>query len=198
MILSERALNNSLPPAIDGVPIRLTGQPVDRHLEARFASPEKRVAFARIVDTQQTPDSRAAYRFNITHLITPQSNGRIHYWWFNSWDFALDDADADAFILQASEHASREDIDGLEAILRVMVGCGTADRPARAVDAARAVLARDARGVAASAAMTALARGRVGTVPVRTPRWHIDLRARAWLGVRRSRDRASRSRVTIG
>lgn len=37
------------------------------------------------------------YRFNITHILTPEANGSIHYWWFNRRDFKLDDPEADDY-----------------------------------------------------------------------------------------------------
>ena len=50
---------------------------------------------------------------NITHLFTPEFQGTIHYWWFNSRDFALDDAGASDYLASASVKAYMEDVDAL-------------------------------------------------------------------------------------
>ena len=52
-------------------------------------------AYARIVDPDHPSGTAHTYRFNITHIFTPETNGSIHYWWFNSRDFKLDDPEAD-------------------------------------------------------------------------------------------------------
>ena len=41
------------------------------------------------------PGKLGEFRFNITHLVTPETNDSIHYWWFNSRDFKLQDEAAD-------------------------------------------------------------------------------------------------------
>ncbi|TGP39844.1 hypothetical protein EN871_31190, partial [bacterium M00.F.Ca.ET.228.01.1.1] len=60
------------------------------------------------------------YRFNITHAFTPESNESIHYWWFNSRNFNLEDKEADAFLYEASDKAYKEDVDALEWILEAV------------------------------------------------------------------------------
>lgn len=60
------------------------------------------------------------YRFNISHIFTPETNGGIHYWWFCSRNFNLDDEAADEHLLAASTKAYQEDVDALEWILDVV------------------------------------------------------------------------------
>jgi vanillate O-demethylase monooxygenase subunit len=116
----DRMLKNSPPPGIYGVPAEIQGKMVDRYSEARFASPAMHVAFARIVDPNPDPGRLGQFRFNITHLVTPETNDSIHYWWFNSRDFKLKDAEVDKFMYEASTQAYLEDVDALEAILQVV------------------------------------------------------------------------------
>lgn len=120
VVIIDRALKNSPPPDVYGVPTGLTGKPVDRYSEARFASPGLHVAFARIVDNHDAGGAPRTYRFNITHAFTPETNGSIHYWWFNSRDSNLDDPGADAYLREASSKAYLEDVDALEWILDVV------------------------------------------------------------------------------
>lgn len=120
VVIIDRALKNSPPPDVYGVPTGLTGKPVDRYSEARFASPGLHVAFARIVDNHDAGGAPRPYRFNITHAFTPETNGSIHYWWFNSRDSNLDDPAADAYLHEASSKAYLEDVDALEWILDVV------------------------------------------------------------------------------
>lgn len=119
-VVIDRVLKNSPPPGIYGVPAELMGKSVDRHSQARFISPAMHVAFARIVDPAPDEGRPGQYRFNITHLITPETNHSIHYWWFNSRDFKQTDVDADAFLYSASEQAYVEDVDALEWISQVV------------------------------------------------------------------------------
>lgn len=120
VIIIDRQLKNSPPPGVYGVPTGLTGKPVHRYSEARFASPALHVAFAKIVDPSPPAGAQSDYRFNITHIFTPESHGAIHYWWFNSRDFKLDDQAADDYLYEASAKAYLEDVDALEWILDVV------------------------------------------------------------------------------
>lgn len=119
-VVIDRELLNSPPPAVYGVPTGLMGQPVDRFSDARFVSPALHTAFARIVDHKDASGSSRTYRFNITHIFTPETNHSIHYWWFNSRDFNLDDAAADEHLHAASAKAYLEDVDALEWIMDVV------------------------------------------------------------------------------
>ena len=119
-VVIDRVLKNSPPPGIYGVPAELMGKQVDRYSQARFVSPAMHVAFARIVDPAADEGRPGQYRFNITHLITPETNHSIHYWWFNSRDFKQTDPEADAFLYSASEQAYIEDVDALEWISQVV------------------------------------------------------------------------------
>lgn len=129
VIVINRALRDAPPPGIYGVPMKLMGRKVDRFSEARFLSPAIHAAFASVVDRTADGDGTGAsqtYRFNITHLITPETNETIHYWWFNSRDRRLDDPEADRFLLEASRQAYLEDVEALEWILE---GVRTDDEP---------------------------------------------------------------------
>ncbi len=116
----QRALRASPPPGIYGIPAGIMDKKVDRYSDSRFASPAMHVAFAKIVDPQPGPGQLSEYRFNITHLITPETQSSIHYWWFNSRNFKLDDAEADRFLQEASMKAYLEDVEALEAILAIV------------------------------------------------------------------------------
>lgn len=117
VVVIDRALLDSPPPGVYGVPTGLTGKPVDRFSEARFVSPAIHTAYARIVDNHDANGAPRTYRFNITHAFTPETNGSIHYWWFNSRNFNLDDKTADDYLYAASDKAYKEDVDALEWIL---------------------------------------------------------------------------------
>ncbi|HSI60991.1 MAG TPA: aromatic ring-hydroxylating dioxygenase subunit alpha [Ideonella sp.] len=117
VVIIDRALRNSAPPGIYGVPAGIMHKQVDRFSEARFASPALHTAFAKIVDLAPEPGALSEYRFNITHLITPETQGSIHYWWFNSRSFKLDDEAADRFLFDASVQAYLEDVEALQWIL---------------------------------------------------------------------------------
>ena len=119
-VFLHRELLNSPPPGIYGVPTGLLEKNVNRYSDSQFVSLAMHVAFARIVDEQPAPGAASDYRFNITHLITPETQHSIHYWWFNSRDFKLQDAEADRFLTEASIQAYTEDVDALEAILSVV------------------------------------------------------------------------------
>ncbi|WP_322047472.1 aromatic ring-hydroxylating dioxygenase subunit alpha [Paraburkholderia sp. J67] len=119
-VVIDRELRNSPPPGVYGVPTGLTGKPVDRFSDARFVSPALHTAYARIVDNHDPSGTPRTYRFNITHIFTPETNGSIHYWWFNSRNFNLDDADADKWLYEASAKAYQEDVDALEWILEAV------------------------------------------------------------------------------
>lgn len=109
----HRALRNSAPPPIYGIPMKLTGRPVDRFSDSRFASPAAHIAFAKIVNLAPNVGEPIEFRVNITHLFTPEKQGSIHYWWFNSRDFFLDDTAADDYLRSASMKAYQEDVDAL-------------------------------------------------------------------------------------
>jgi vanillate O-demethylase monooxygenase subunit len=102
------------------VPAEIEGKPVDRYSDARFASPAIHTAYATIVDPDPAAGRPGQYRFNITHLMTPETQNSIHYWWFNSRDFKLDDAAADKFLTDASAQAYLEDVEALQWISEVV------------------------------------------------------------------------------
>jgi phenylpropionate dioxygenase-like ring-hydroxylating dioxygenase large terminal subunit len=112
-VLISRFLNNSPPPGIYGVPMRLMHKRVDRYSDSRFESPAGHIAHARIVDPAPDANSPSEFRVNITHLFTPEKQNSIHYWWFNSRDFHLQDAEVDAFMQKESQTAYAQDEDAL-------------------------------------------------------------------------------------
>ena len=116
-IVIDRALLNSPPPGVYAMPTGLTDQPVNRFSEAKFVSPALHRAFAKIVDPSDEVNGPKTYRFNITHIFTPQTQHSIHYWWFCSRDFKLDDQAIDEHLLTASNQAYKEDVDALEWIM---------------------------------------------------------------------------------
>jgi phenylpropionate dioxygenase-like ring-hydroxylating dioxygenase large terminal subunit len=120
MVIIDRSLLNSPPPGIYAMPMGMEGQPVNRYSDARFASPAMHVAFARLTDVDRPGKERREWRFNITHLITPETNHSIHYWWFCSRNFKLDDVAVDDFMRTASNKAYTEDVDALEWISEVV------------------------------------------------------------------------------
>jgi phenylpropionate dioxygenase-like ring-hydroxylating dioxygenase large terminal subunit len=120
-VIIDRELRNSPPPGVYAVPTGLTGKPVDRFSDARFVSPALHTAYARIVDNNDPSGSPRTYRFNISHIFTPETNNSIHYWWFCSRNFNLEDKHADAHLLAASTKAYQEDVDALEWIMDVVI-----------------------------------------------------------------------------
>lgn len=121
-VVIDRELRNSPPPGIYGVPTGLTGKPVDRFSDARFVSPALHTAYARIVDNNDSTGEPRTYRFNITHLFTPETHHSIHYWWFNSRNFNLQDTQTDDYLQSASAKAYLEDVDALEWIMQAVRG----------------------------------------------------------------------------
>lgn len=113
-VIIHRVLRNCAPPGIYGVPAQIMHKKVDRLSEAHFVSPALHVAFAQILDAAPDAGKPGRYRFNITHLITPETQHTLHYWWFNSRDFKHEDAEADTFLQEASTQAYLEDVDALE------------------------------------------------------------------------------------
>lgn len=120
VIIIDRSLKNSPPPGVYAMPTGLAGKPVDRHSEARFQSPAMHVAFAKIVDPAPLPGNAAEFRFNISHIFTPETNGSIHYWWFASRNFKIDDQAIDEHLHTASSKAYLEDVDALEWIMQAV------------------------------------------------------------------------------
>lgn len=120
MVIIDRELRDSPPPGVYAMPTGLTGQPVDRFSDARFVSPALHTAYARIVDNLDPSGQPRTYRFNISHIFTPETNHSIHYWWFCSRNFKLDDAAIDEHLHCASTKAYQEDVDALEWIMNVV------------------------------------------------------------------------------
>lgn len=109
----RRELKRSAPPDIYARPMGVEGRLVDRVSEVSFIGPAGHVAFATISNVDP-PAERSEYRVNITHLFTPETQGSIHYWWFNSRNFALHDHEASEFLRASSEKAYLEDVAALE------------------------------------------------------------------------------------
>ena len=109
----RRELKNSPAPGIYAEPMKLGDRPVDRLSEAGYVGPGLHVAHATIAVPEPADGERAAFRVNIAHVITPETQNTIHYWWFNSRDFALDDADVGALFPAASSSAYMEEVEAL-------------------------------------------------------------------------------------
>nr|WP_314466795.1 aromatic ring-hydroxylating dioxygenase subunit alpha [uncultured Novosphingobium sp.] len=120
VVVIYRALRDAPPPGIYGVPMGLMDKRVDRFSEARYVSPALHTAYASVTDNADASGAPKKYRFNITHLITPETQTSLHYWWFNSRDRKLEDEQADAFLRTASEKAYLEDVDALEWIAQTV------------------------------------------------------------------------------
>ncbi|MET0981483.1 MAG: aromatic ring-hydroxylating dioxygenase subunit alpha [Telluria sp.] len=108
-----RSLLDSPAPDIYGVPAKLQGRIVDRFSDGYFASPALHYAHAKIVNKAPRAGEQENYRFTITHIYTPETQGTIHYWWFNSRDFYLDDAGIDQYLIASSSKAYLEDVEAL-------------------------------------------------------------------------------------
>ena len=86
----RRELKRSPAPGIYAKPMGVEGRLVDRVSEAAFVGPAGHVAFATISNVEPRA-AREAFHVNIVHVFTPETQNSIHYWWFNSRDFALED-----------------------------------------------------------------------------------------------------------
>ena len=115
----RRELKRSPPPGIYAAPMGVEGRLVDRTSEATFIGPAGHDAFATIANVEPATQ-HASYRVNIAHLFTPETQSSIHYWWFNSRDFALDDPQASAFLRDSSQRAYAEDVEALEWISQIV------------------------------------------------------------------------------
>lgn len=116
-VVIRRKLPNSPPPAVYGKPAEIMHKRVDRTSEARFVSPAMHVAFAEIIDPKPDAGKPERYRYNITHIFTPETNTAIHYWWFNSRDYKPGDPEIDRFLFDASSKAYQEDVEALQWIM---------------------------------------------------------------------------------
>lgn len=121
-VVIRRRLSNAPPPAVYGKPAGIMHKRVNRTSEARFVSPAMHVAFAEIVDPSPDAGMPGSYRYNITHVFTPETNTSIHYWWFNSRDFRPGDAAIDTFLTEASSKAYYEDVEALQWIMGAVLG----------------------------------------------------------------------------
>jgi phenylpropionate dioxygenase-like ring-hydroxylating dioxygenase large terminal subunit len=119
-VLIRRELIHAAPPGVYGIPAQIMDKRVDRTSEARFVSPALHTAFARVRVYDPDPGKPERYRYNITHVFTPETNDSIHYWWFNSRDYLPGDAGIDRFMLDAHTQAYSEDVEALEWINEVV------------------------------------------------------------------------------
>lgn len=120
-VVIHRALEDSPPPGVYGIPAGIMHKRVNRTSEARFVSPAVHTAYARITDPRPDEGAPSLYRFNITHCFTPETNNSIHYWWFNSRDLKIGDPDTDRFMVEAHAQAYGEDVEALEWITEVVL-----------------------------------------------------------------------------
>ena len=119
-VVIPRELRNAPPPGVYGKPANIMHKLVDRTSEARFVSPALHTAYARVSVADPDPGEPSLYRYNITHVFTPETNDSIHYWWFNSRDYLPGDAAIDKFMLEAHTQAYSEDVEALEWINEVV------------------------------------------------------------------------------
>ncbi|TCM26011.1 MULTISPECIES: aromatic ring-hydroxylating dioxygenase subunit alpha [unclassified Novosphingobium] len=119
-VVIRRELLNSSPPGVYGKPAQIMDKRVDRTSEARFVSPALHTAYARVRVHEPDEGKPALYRYNITHVFTPETNDSMHYWWFNSRDYLPGDADIDGFMLEAHTQAYSEDVEALQWINEVV------------------------------------------------------------------------------
>lgn len=120
-VVIQRRLEDSPPPGVYGIPAGIMHKRVTRTSEARFVSPAVHTAYARITDPAPDPSAPGRYKFNISHVFTPETNNSIHYWWFNSRDLKPGDAEIDRFMFEAHRQAYGEDVEALEWITDVVL-----------------------------------------------------------------------------
>jgi phenylpropionate dioxygenase-like ring-hydroxylating dioxygenase large terminal subunit len=109
-----RRVDNAAPPPIYGVPMKLEDKRVNRVSDSWFMSPAFHVAFASIKNLEAAEGERSDYHVNILHLLTPQTQDSVHYFWFISRDFRLDDVSAGKWLKDSAVKAFQEDKDALE------------------------------------------------------------------------------------
>lgn len=109
-----RKVDNAAPPPIYGVPMKLEGKRVNRVSDSWFMSPAFHVAFASIKNLEASPGERTDFRVNILHLLTPETQDTVHYFWFISRDFAFDEPAAGKWLKDSAMKAFQEDKDALE------------------------------------------------------------------------------------
>ena len=119
-VVIRRELLNCAPPGVYGKPADIMDKRVDRTSEARFVSPALHTAYARVRVHEPDEGKPSLYRYNITHVFTPETNDSIHYWWFNSRDYLPGDEAIDTFMLEAHTQAYSEDVEALEWINEVV------------------------------------------------------------------------------
>jgi vanillate O-demethylase monooxygenase subunit len=109
-----RRVDNAAPPPIYAVPMKLEGKRVNRVSDSWFMTPAFHVAFASIQNLEAADGERSDYHVNILHLLTPESQDTVHYFWFISRDFAFDDPSAGKWLKDSAMKAFQEDKDALE------------------------------------------------------------------------------------
>jgi hypothetical protein len=72
------------------------------------------------------PGQPTLYKYNITHVFTPETNNSIHYWWFVSRDYRINDPEIDKLMVEAHAQAYYEDVEALEWINEVVRNDGEA------------------------------------------------------------------------
>ncbi len=93
---------------IMGIP----GRRVDSYSDSCFESPALHVSHSRFVESAPQGEARP-FHFNITHVFTPAQQNSIHYWWFFSRDFQLDNPEIDGVLAAGINKAFTEDKDAL-------------------------------------------------------------------------------------
>ncbi len=80
-VVIRRELKNSRPSGVCCKPADIIDKKVDRASEARFVSAALHTAFVRVWVRvhDMDPGKPELYRYNITHVFTPETNNSIHY-----------------------------------------------------------------------------------------------------------------------
>jgi len=73
-----------------------------------------------VVNPAPKDSERQEFRVTITHLITTDSQDSLHYYWFNTRDFKLEDQTASDYLRDQSVIAYLEDVEALEWIADVV------------------------------------------------------------------------------
>jgi phenylpropionate dioxygenase-like ring-hydroxylating dioxygenase large terminal subunit len=114
--------NETLPPTLDAL-YETAGQPVDRWLDVRWDAPALMELVVGVAPAGAPP--RIGRETPGVHLMTPETEVTTHYFWSNSRDFRIDDAELhaqlEAGLRFAFEHqdkpmivAQREAMEGAE------------------------------------------------------------------------------------
>ena len=111
-VIMTREMLGAPVPGVFGQLMGLTGKLVDSVSDNRFESPAAHLSRSSFV-ASGAEGGVPAFRINITHLFTPEEQNKIHYWWFFSRDFRLDEHQIDGMLAAGANKAFAEDKDAL-------------------------------------------------------------------------------------